>query len=190
MRLLREATTRTFRKRAENSARMARREARPNLPPQIRNASTAGTANYPALRIHAVNHPGKGDDFADVLGAANPGDGALEAEAGVGDAAVAAEVEIPLERFLRQFVLVQTLQKQIVVMDTLAAADDFAVAFGGNHVEGESEVGALRIGLHVKSLDLRRVAVNQDGTVEFLRDESFFVAAEVVAEFCRVAAFV
>ena len=56
-------------------------------------------ANSASLRIHAVNHAGEGDDLADVLGAANPGDGALEAEAetGVGDAAVAAEIEVPLE---------------------------------------------------------------------------------------------
>ena len=66
---------------------------------------------YPALRIHAINHSGKGDDFADVLGAANPRDRAFEAEAkaGVRHAAVAAEVEIPLERFLGQVVLVQAL---------------------------------------------------------------------------------
>ena len=56
---------------------------------------------YPALRIHAINHTRKGDDFADVLAAANPRDGALKTktETGVGDAAVAAEVEVPLERF-------------------------------------------------------------------------------------------
>jgi len=34
---------------------------------------------YPVLRIYPVNHPGEGDDFADVLGAGDPGDGALEA---------------------------------------------------------------------------------------------------------------
>ena len=54
---------------------------------------------YPVLRIYPVNHPGEGDDFTDVLGAGDPCDGAFEAEAEtcVGDAAVAAEVQVPLE---------------------------------------------------------------------------------------------
>ena len=66
-------------------------------------ARYAGTAKLPGLRIYPVNHAREGDDLADVLGAANPGDGALQAhaEAGVGDAAVAAEVEIPLEGLFR-----------------------------------------------------------------------------------------
>jgi hypothetical protein len=55
------------------------------------------------LRIYPVNHPGEGDDFADMLGAGDPGDGALETEAetGVRDATIAAEVDVPLEGFLR-----------------------------------------------------------------------------------------
>ena len=55
----------------------------------------------PVLRINPVEHSREGDDFADMLGARNPGDGAFEAEAkaGVRDAAIAAEVQIPLEGF-------------------------------------------------------------------------------------------
>ncbi len=60
-----------------------------------------------ALRIDAIEHPWEGDHFADVLGSANPGDGAFQAqaEARVRHAAVAPQVEIPLERFLREVVL-------------------------------------------------------------------------------------
>src|SRR5262249_34369934 len=56
-------------------------------------------SNYPGLRIHAVNHAREGDDFANVFGAANPGDGAFEAkpEAGVRHAAVTPQIEIPLK---------------------------------------------------------------------------------------------
>ena len=146
-----------------------------------------------ASRIHAVEHAREGDDLADVLGAANPGDGALQAhaEAGVGDAAVTAQVEIPLETFLGQFVFAQALHQQIVVVDALAAADDFPVAFGGEHVEGEREVGALGVGLHVEGFDRRGIAVDHHRAIEFVGDDGFFVAADVVAEFakgCRASA--
>src|SRR6266478_3188023 len=82
-----------------------------------RIAETAGKLpNYPALRIHAINHAREGNDFANVFGAANPGDRALQAhsEAGVRNAAVAPKIEIPLERFFGQVVFPQALQEQIV----------------------------------------------------------------------------
>src|SRR5215831_3987671 len=51
-----------------------------------------GARDLPVLRIYPVNHPGEGDHLANMLGAANPSDGALKAEAkpGVRDAAIAA----------------------------------------------------------------------------------------------------
>src|SRR5205809_7936587 len=104
------------------------------------DAGTTGSeANYPALRIHAVNHTREGDDFANVFGAANPGDGAFEAQSKtrVRNAAVAPQVEVPLESFFGQVVLVETFEQQVVIVDALAATDDFAVALGSNHVEGE-----------------------------------------------------
>src|SRR6266851_4595219 len=148
--------------------------------------------NYAALRIHAVNHAREGDDLANVLGAANPGDGALEAhsEAGVGNAAVAAQVEIPLKSFFGEVVLAEALQEQIVIMDALAAADDFAVTFRGDHVEGEGEFRALGVRLHVKGFDRRWIAMDQHRTVEGTGDDGLFVAAEVVAEFGGIAVLV
>ena len=52
--------------------------------------------------------PCEGDGFADVVEAADPGDDTLDAhaEAAVGDAAVAAQVEVPLEGFLGQLVVI------------------------------------------------------------------------------------
>src|SRR2546425_3886441 len=79
-----------------------------------RIAETAGKVpNYPALRIHAINHAREGDDLANVFGAANPGDGALEAhsEARVWNAAVAAQVEIPLKSFFGELVFVKPFQE-------------------------------------------------------------------------------
>src|SRR5450755_1743499 len=47
------------------------------------------------LRVYPINHARKGYHFPDVLGAANPGDGAFQAQAkaGMGDAPIAAEIE-------------------------------------------------------------------------------------------------
>ena len=51
------------------------------------------------LGVDAVEGAGEGDSFADVVEAADPGYGAFDAhaEAAVGDGAVFAEVEVPLE---------------------------------------------------------------------------------------------
>src|SRR5213592_299755 len=120
------------------------------------DAGTAGSeANYPALRIHAVNHAREGNDLANVFGTANPGDSALEAqsEAGMRNAAVAPQVKIPLESLFGQFVLVEALEEQVVIVDALAATDDFTVALGGDHVEGEGKLGALGVRLHVKGFN-------------------------------------
>src|SRR5580704_13730592 len=54
------------------------------------------------LRIHAINHARKGYDLTDVLSPTNPGEHTFQthAKSGVGDAAVAAKVEVPLESLL------------------------------------------------------------------------------------------
>src|ERR1035437_5832466 len=59
------------------------------------------------LRVDAVQAAGKGDGLADVVEGADPGDHSFNAhaEAGVGDRAVAAQVEVPLEGFFGQLVL-------------------------------------------------------------------------------------
>jgi hypothetical protein len=76
---------------------------------KLRARDAIAAPYYAGLRIHAINHAWKGDDFPDVFRAANPGDGAFEAktEARVGNAAIAAQVEIPLERFLGQVVFTE-----------------------------------------------------------------------------------
>ena len=98
---------------------------------------------YRTLRIDAINHPREGNHFADVLSSANPCHRAFQAqsEARVRHAAVAAQVQIPAECLFGQIVFAQPLQQQIVVGDALAAADDFAVAFGGEHVESQRQLG-------------------------------------------------
>src|ERR1035437_6900781 len=89
-----------------------------------------------SLRIQPMQHAREGNRLANGLQPADPGDGALDspAETGVGDAAGFAGIEIPLESFFRQIVLVNALQEQVVRGHALRSTDDFAVAFGGQHV--------------------------------------------------------
>ena len=126
---------------------------------------------------------GEGDGFADVVEAADPGDGALDAhaEAGVGDAAVAAQVEVPLEGFLGEVVLFDAGVEQLIAGDALRAADDFAVALGGEHIDAEGIAGVGGVGLHVEGLDVGGVAVDHDGAVELRAEPGFVGGAEVVA---------
>jgi hypothetical protein len=63
-----------------------------------------------SLRIDAVKHPREGYHLADVLRSANPSDGALkpQAETRMRHAAIATQVEVPLEFLLGQIVLVNS----------------------------------------------------------------------------------
>ena len=58
--------------------------------------------------------------------------------------AVLAQIDVPVERFPRQLVLFDALQQQIVIVNALAAADDFAVAFGREHIHAQRHFGPLR----------------------------------------------
>ena len=70
-----------------------------------------------------------------------------------GTDAVPAQIEIPVERLTRQVVFFQALQQQIQIVDALAAADDFAVAFGRNEIHAQRQFRALRRGLEIERLD-------------------------------------
>src|SRR3979490_152181 len=99
-----------------------------------------------SLRVHAIYHPGERNDFTDVLSSANPRDRAFQAqsEAGVRNAAVTPEVQIPGERLFREVTFAQPFHEQIVVGNAFAAADDLAVDFGRQHVKSESPLGPER----------------------------------------------
>src|SRR5690606_1476941 len=93
----------------------------------------------------ALHEAGEGDGLPHVVQSAHPGDGSLEAEAEarVGDAAPAAQVEVPLEGLARQVVGLEALQQGVEVALALAAADDLAVALGGQDVHAEGEALVL-----------------------------------------------
>src|SRR6266568_2552554 len=105
-------------------------------------------------------------------------------------AAIAAQIEIPLERFFREVMFVQALHQQVVIVNALTAAADFAVAFGRKHVKSERELGPLRVGLHVKGFEGRRIAMNEHRAVKGTGNDGFLVASEVVAKFGCIAVFV
>jgi len=88
------------------------------------------------------------------------------AEAGVREGAVFAHVEVPLELLDRQVVLLNAPKQQVVVVDALRAADDLAVALGGDHVQAEDDRRVQRIGLHVERFDRRGVARDHHRPVE------------------------
>ena len=71
-----------------------------------------------------------------MVEAADPGYDSLDAhaEAGVGDAAVFAQVEVPLEGVEGKVVFFDAGLQEVVAVYALAAADDFAVALGGEDV--------------------------------------------------------
>ena len=130
-----------------------------------------------------MQRPREGDGLPYVVEAADPGYGALDAhaETAVGDAAVAAQVEIPLEGFFGQVVVLDAGVEQLVAGDALRASDDFAVAFGGQDIDAEGIAGVGRIGLHVKGFHVGGVAVDHDGAVELAAEPGFVGGAEVVA---------
>ena len=80
-----------------------------------------------------------------MLQTAHPGDEALDShtESGVRNAAEAAQIQIPVERFARQMVLVETLQQQFQIVDALAAADDFAVAFRRDEIDAQRDLRTI-----------------------------------------------
>ena len=125
-----------------------------------------------------------------MLSSANPRDRAFQAqsEAGVRNAAVTPEVQIPVERLFREVTFAQPFHEQIVVGNAFAAADDFAVAFGREHVKSESQFGPQSVRLHVKRLEGRRIAMHHYRAVIRARKNRFLVAAEVVSPLYGISA--
>src|ERR1700761_8420148 len=120
------------------------------------------------LRVDAVQRSRKRDRLPDVIQSADPSHSALDthAEAAVRDAAVLAQVEVPLEGSEGKVVVFDALLQKIIAVDTLRAADDLAVTFRREHVNAESLRRVRGIGLHVEGLDGRGVAVDHHWAIE------------------------
>src|SRR5215510_304863 len=76
-------------------------------------------------RVYAIQHPRVGNRFSHVLELADPAHDALDAhaETAVRHGPVAPQVDVPLERFPGQIVVLDPLQEQIEIVEPLAAAD-------------------------------------------------------------------
>ena len=97
-------------------------------------------------RREPVDEPREGYRLPHVREAADIREGALDAEpeARVRERSVPAQVEIPLERLLREAVLLDPLLEEREVVDALTAADDLPVPLGGEEVDGEAELRIRR----------------------------------------------
>ena len=83
--------------------------------------------------------------------------------------AVLAQVEIELIVLLLQTALVHSLQQRVVVVLTLAAADDLADA--GHQAVHSRDGLAVGVELHVERLDLLRIIGDEDRALEDLLGE-------------------
>ena len=55
-------------------------------------------------------------------------------------------------------------QRPAEIVTTLAA-NNFAITLGGQHIESQRQVRTLGIGLHIKRLDRRRIAMHHDRAI-------------------------
>jgi len=133
----------------------------------------------------------EGDALAQVVDPRDPGHGAFhpQAEARVGHRAVTAQVEEPLVGFLGQAVLLQAAFERLEVHPARAAADDLAVALGGDEVGVEHALGVVGVGFHVERLHRGGVLFDEHGPLEVLADGLFLGRAEVLAHAHAQAVF-
>ncbi len=87
----------------------------------------------PLSDVHFVHHSWEWDALADVFLSGEPCDSSFdaEAEAAVGDGAVFSQIQVPVVIFNFQALSVDSRNKQVVVVLSHRAADDFTEAGGG-----------------------------------------------------------
>src|SRR3954451_6589159 len=88
------------------------------------------------LWFQPIQHSGKRNGLANVLNAAHPCRAALDAhtESGMGHAAVATQIQIPFECFLRQSMCRNLLLKKFGRSVALTAANHFTVTLRLQHI--------------------------------------------------------
>src|SRR5438034_3385586 len=137
----------------------------------------------PVLRPEAVEHPWKRDGLTNVFQATDPGHGPFNphAKARVWKGPILPQVQVPIKRFRRKLVLLDPLSEQLETGSALTASDDLTVAFRSQNINAKGQLGSICIRLHVKSLYLGRIAVNQDRAIILLGKKSFVSTAEITA---------
>ncbi len=91
-----------------------------------------------------------------MLDARHPGREALyaHAEAAVRHRPETPQVEIPLEGFTREIMFRQATLQQGQIVNSLAPADNFAVAFGRQNIRAQRKLRPLVVGLKVEGFNL------------------------------------
>src|ERR1041385_6616910 len=119
--------------------------------------------------IQLVEHPWEWNRFPHMLDSTYPRHGPFDphAEARMRHGPILSKVHIPPERVFREFVLANAPQEFVMVVDSLAATDDFPVPLRRQHVHTKRQVRPLRVILHIKCLDGGGIAVDDDWFVEF-----------------------
>src|SRR5256885_15505449 len=117
-------------------------QPRLTIPTLIIRVSLSGVEPVERARI--------GDRLAQVMDAGDPGDEALDphAEAGVRHRAVLADVEIPAERLQGKALVLDSPEEKVVIVDALAAANDFPVPLRRQDVDAHRAIRCLWDGLH------------------------------------------
>src|SRR5437660_4309230 len=140
------------------------------------------------LGINLIEHAGKWDRLTDVFQSANPRNGPLDphSKSRVRNTPEGSKVEIPLEGFLRQPMSGEPGLQHLPIMNALASADGFAIAFGSQDVHAQGKTRMFRIGLHVERLDRRRIAMDDHRAVKFLRKDRFLISAKIISVLDRI----
>src|SRR6266850_2544351 len=168
---------------ARGGTRRGHRTGKPGTtgPAVGRNQSGRRRQSRPQL----VERPRECDRLADVGNAADPRHGALQAEPEprVHERAVFAEVQVPAVRVLRQLFGADAGEQLVVVVLTLAAADDLPVPLGGEHVVVEDGAGVRGILLHIEGFHCPGIVEHQHRPVVLLRQQRLGLSPQVLPPF-------
>src|ERR1035437_2647804 len=135
------------------------------------------------LRVKAVQRARERNRLAHMVQAADPRYRTLNphTETGMRYPAKFPQIEIPLERLLRQIVLVNPRQQLLVRSHALRAADDLAISLGREHVHAERDLRIVRVRLHVERLHLDGITMDHHRSIELRRDVRFVGRSKIAA---------
>src|SRR3954470_23757790 len=97
----------------------------------------------------------------------------------MGEGSIFSKVKVPIKCFWGKLMLLDSPHEQFQAESTLASPDNFAVPLRGQNIDAESQLRPVGIWLHVKGLNLRRVAMNHHRQVILLRKHCFIPAPEI-----------
>ena len=132
--------------------------------------------------------PRKGDAFPQVMDTGDVGHHTLDTqtESGMGEGTVAAQVEIPLEGFTGQTVLLDLVFEEREIRRPFPTTDDLPVTLGRENIHGKRKPIVLWITSHVEGFDRRRETVDDERRIELLGQPGLVRGSEVATPLERV----